>query len=675
MRLQTPLALLATGAIVSAAPQRYGGQNAQQPFLPDLSTDDFETIQAAFKIPFEGTSERPSPPGNARFGQDEEDTVSIPSPFPRHPPAPVIDFSHLTILEIVNASLVHHHKHEHDGFAPTVIDEHDPAHLPLHKLAWLVNFSSDAQEYLQKDDITLLAPDDQALTPPRRRGGHGPDHHHHGGPRDAHKDDELSREHVPHVFHSEHLSPESLRELASEDNDGDDKDDKEKERRREIFRKIISYVGKYHVVPGRRQAHDLADSSTLATLLDDSRINVRPGLDWRPFPHPTIRFNVYVEKRGPTILAKNGVIHLVSGPLAPPFGPLNELFIFPQFFSSMTSDLQKVGLDEALAAPHAHQDTSDLEYAAVAEDLVDELVKEKGLEEYTVFAPSNLAYARVPTGILAGLHLPYPFAKKVLKYILAGHVVPNTVFFSDFYKNDTGSSSVHRFATSHETDVEVPLEWIHESPPPAREFGPKSFKTKEWRIPGFPGRPRDRDERGPPPPPPRGPRGERPPPPPKGPRGERPHPPHEHPGPGCRGNITHYELPTLLTADNANATLKVAVVSYRPGPGGKGPIKRSVVVFPVRPHHHEHDHDHHHEHERGPSDATFCPGRRDPFAPIKAVFADFPARAGAIHVLPRIIPPPLPPHHDSEHDKHSLNGLASEYERKKLRDALDRIFF
>lgn len=138
-------------------------------------------------------------------------------------------------------------------------------------------------------------------------------------------------------------------------------------------------------------------------------------------------------------------------------------------------------------------------------------------------------------------------------------------------------------------------------------------------MPTFPRRGRPAQ---PPPPPPS--------PPHKGPRGRPPFPPppkEEHPPGHPHANVTHYELPTLLTADNANATLKVAVVAYRLGPGDKGPVKRSVVVFPQRPEHH-HDH---HEHEHEDKEKMMCP-RQDPFSPIKAIFADFPARSGAIHV-------------------------------------------
>lgn len=151
-----------------------------------------------------------------------------------------------------------------------------------------------------------------------------------------------------------------------------------------------------HVLPGRRQGHDLAEVSTAATLIEDSRVNVRPGFDFLPFPHPTLKFNYYSSKRGPTVLAKNGIIHFVSAPLFPPFTPLNEIYLFPQYFSSLTSDIQRVGLAEPLLPSHDHSLEEEEESSSLVDELVDELMKEKGLKEFTIFAPGNFAFARVP---------------------------------------------------------------------------------------------------------------------------------------------------------------------------------------------------------------------------------------------------------------------------------------
>lgn len=80
------------------------------------------------------------------------DSVWPHLPVPPHHPPPVIDLSHLTILEIINASLHHHDHDKHhkmtggsDGPPPA-----DPSHLPLHRLAWLVNASTQAQQALDR---------------------------------------------------------------------------------------------------------------------------------------------------------------------------------------------------------------------------------------------------------------------------------------------------------------------------------------------------------------------------------------------------------------------------------------------------------------------------------------------------------------------------------------------
>lgn len=158
--MKVPLSLVLAAATAHAAPQLLNFQDSparldlEQP-LRELSTDDFGRVQEAIHDSFAPIEDRRRPSPAYRI--DESSPISSPQigfPHPPGGPPPTLDFSHLSILEIVNASLHRHHDHPHgegDSFSPTVIDEKDPAHLPLHRLAWLVNFSSDAQEYLQRD--------------------------------------------------------------------------------------------------------------------------------------------------------------------------------------------------------------------------------------------------------------------------------------------------------------------------------------------------------------------------------------------------------------------------------------------------------------------------------------------------------------------------------------------
>ncbi|GAA5896936.1 hypothetical protein JCM8208_006117 [Rhodotorula glutinis] len=626
--------------------------------LPDLSVDDFLAVEHSLTDSLKHAAAQV-----AHFvdsDSDDDNVAALPHP-PHHPlPPPVLDFSDYTILEIVNATYKKPHcepDHSDGGaFARKLRKglglggdkgndgEHKPSpeHLPLNHLAWLINFSPDAAALLEKDDITLLAPDNHALQNPHKRKDPGGKFANLGDvARDGPSTLFDSAAAPPHPFHSRELSPKKLAKLA----DSDDEDDDEKKR---LFKQIITYVGKYHVLKGKWHAHELADRSTLPTLMDESRVRVEPTLDLYPYPHPSLKFNSYAHKRGPTILARNGVIHLIGEPLLPPFGPVNQLFLAPKFFGLFTNAAQKVEMthkgDDSLLAQASVDDAllsgdlSDLDF----DDVLAELTDERKEKDFTVFVPSNFAFARLPLKVAAFLHSPFPFAKRALKYLLGYHVVPDLVFFTDYVKNGSSADVVAQYAVKTEVDVEVPLSWLA----PA-ELG------------GF----------------------------------EGPHPhPHPHPPPHApehppygRANVTHYVLPTLLTEINPNATLKVAVISHRFL--GKGPVRREIIIFPSLPPHHDHDHDHkhEHEHEHEHDDHVSAPYRRFGCGhehdgpprphPVKVAYTDLPVRAGAVHVLGTqfLLPPP------PSHDKH-LRALAeaagfgfSKAEAKKVGKLLARM--
>ncbi|GAA5999059.1 fasciclin domain-containing protein [Rhodotorula paludigena] len=628
---------------------------ASQHRLADLTVDDFHAVQHAFAEAYEGAVDEAKNVVHDTFGLVHAEEDDEPH-HPTHPlPPPVLDFRDYTVLEIVNASYHKHHDGgEHEGlrnggflrklrkglgFTLDGIEPHKPKpeDLPFSHLAWLLNFSPEAAKLLEQDDITLLAPDNHALTPPHKRREHGVHGPPHGPGRDrfaklsdavdaapqfVHPESPFARqlEAAPHPFHSREFSPKKLAKLA--ENEGDDHDEEKKR----LFRMIIAYFGRYHILPGKYHPKELADRSTIATSLNATRVRVEPSIDFFPFPHPTLKFNGYARKVGPTILAKNGVIFGLNEPLVPPLGPLNQLFLTPRFFSGLTNAIQKVDLDDVLL-PHRDVDVSDLvddaDVSPMVEGLIQEIAGEHGVKEFTVFAPSNWAFGRLPLGVAAFLHSPLPFAKKVLKYLLAYHVVPDITFYSDFFKNDT---AVQQYRVKEEIDVEVPHAWLS----PAHE--------------------------GPHPPP------------------HTPEPPHVP-----RANVTHYVLPTLLTHFNANATLKIGVVSYRIL--GKGPIRREILVFPT------HGPDHHHEGGDKPTHffRKLGGGEGDMPKPqiVKVAYPDVPARAGAIHVLGSkfLLPPPPAHKHDGEkdeYDEEELSLLSSQFdftkkEAKKLRKTLFKL--
>ncbi|SCV74284.1 BQ2448_6716 [Microbotryum intermedium] len=622
---------------------------------------------------------------------NSESAASPPWPKlpPHHPPA-YLDFSNYTINEILNATL-HHHHDDHAGQlgrdsqrrgaddgddlggAPHAHPHHeDPAFLPLHRLAWLVNRSSDALASLDKKGITLLAPDDRALTPPHRRGGgeHAP--RRRGPCRQDDKtqgsetaqargqgaesaelqedDDELTAQPLVHpIYHVQRslrqldVSTE-LRDSGSDSDNGDDGDDHENQR--QPFEHIIAYILKYHTLPSELGEWELASSSTVETSLNTSRVKVETSFALFPHPYRTIKFNGYASKKL-TVKAKNGLIHLIGAPLLPPLSPLNGLFLFPQAFSTLTSDLQKVDLAESLLPHYHHSAEADLEEqepsasasSLLMDQLVDEIVKENNLTSYTIFSPTNSAFTQLGPKIVALLHSPFPISKRILKYILSCHVVPSVVFYSDFVGGAKPSKGLDQFIVSESHEVDVPFEWVMEEPRHLARSDPSALPD----LPKFPF-PRMPEHRGPPGAPGRGP------PPPLGNGGELDGP--HHPPPHHKANVTRYELPTLLTGENKNATLKVLSVAFRRF--GRGPIRRTVIVLPNHPSGHDHG-------EHGHADFTAyatvldpkqkpadCPHRRGPppAHPVKVFRTDVPARNGAIQVVNKLLRPPMP-HHDS----------------------------
>lgn len=103
---------------------------------------------------------------------------------------------------------------------------------------------------------------------------------------------------------------------------------------------------------------------------------------------------------------------------------MQTLFVLPQFFSTLTSGLQKVHVNVSTFGDHYHShhsgllETQDEETVSplvteVLQELVDEL---PGGTRYTVFAPVNAAFARL--GFKVNAFLFSPFGRRVLKDVL-----------------------------------------------------------------------------------------------------------------------------------------------------------------------------------------------------------------------------------------------------------------
>lgn len=401
-----------------------------------------------------------------------------PAP-PHGGPGEVIDLSKHTIWEILNYTLHHpgHHDHGHDhdhehqgGGGPDGGER--PRGPPLHKLAYVVNRTESIKEYLNDPNvaITLFAPDDEALTPPR---GHGPPSHHRpgGGDDDGH-----------HHHHRFDFSAETDDEEASAPldhpfyaMDGPDHHEPTDEEKRRFVKMLVTAILHYHIAPAEIAYSDLVDKQTIATSLNQTRdadipfrIRSSPKFQLLP-PAYNVKLNFYAGIReAPAIKAKNGLIYLLSAPLLPPLTALDQLLAFPVPFSTLTSAVQETELDVALAPwlhhhlEHKKPDGDDKSAASsfVAENLGDEasiafeVLKELVTEAvssdegpnlpnrpelkdlpFTIFAPTNLAFAKIPFGIRTFLFSP--FGRGYLKKLLSYHVVPQYIFHTDYQLNAT----------------------------------------------------------------------------------------------------------------------------------------------------------------------------------------------------------------------------------------------
>ncbi|OCF39311.1 hypothetical protein I317_06893 [Kwoniella heveanensis CBS 569] len=287
------------------------------------------------------------------------------------------------------------------------------------KLVKIIEFEGKAIDYLDDKDlqITFFAPNNDALTPPK--------HHHHDD------DDDSS---LAALLHNPSLTtlstvlenePSLLSVDEDDDNhhhhhDGDDDPDKKK-RRKEIFRKIAGKVLQYHGLTKPYTAQELAQNSTIATALraeDGSYggLHRRIRIDKHLVP-PSLKINFYAEVLVSDKKARNGIFHTLKYPLIPPGSILEELFLFPDTFSTLTSAVQKVHgqhfLDYSFDKEHSKPGKPRFHGAGLA----------------TNFSPTNKAFAALPEKLK--FFLFSPFGERALVKILAYHYIPHTLLLSE----------------------------------------------------------------------------------------------------------------------------------------------------------------------------------------------------------------------------------------------------
>jgi transforming growth factor-beta-induced protein len=180
----------------------------------------------------------------------------------------------------------------------------------------------------------------------------------------------------------------------------------------------------YHVIPGQVLAADVVtlDGQMADTALDGQQIAIKVDMG-----------NVYLNENTQVIItdieASNGVIHVIDSVLLPP-----------------SEDTAMDIVDTAVADGRF----STLVAAVQAAELVDTL---KGEGPYTVFAPTDEAFAALPEGTLETLLLPEN--KQQLTDILLYHVVPGKVMSADVAALSSGSTVLGKDVTIKVEDGKV----------------------------------------------------------------------------------------------------------------------------------------------------------------------------------------------------------------------------
>ena len=154
---------------------------------------------------------------------------------------------------------------------------------------------------------------------------------------------------------------------------------------------LLKSVLLYHVVPGSIMSSQAANDLTLDTAQGTSlRINV-----YTNYGKPTITVN------GKTVIkadvkASNGVIHFIDGVMLIPKGDLVDTLVADDRFSTLVAAVTAAGLVDTV----------------------------KNAEAFTIFAPTNDAFAKIPEETLNGLLAD----KEALTKVLLRHVAPGAVF-------------------------------------------------------------------------------------------------------------------------------------------------------------------------------------------------------------------------------------------------------
>ncbi|CAG8600110.1 11033_t:CDS:2 [Ambispora gerdemannii] len=171
---------------------------------------------------------------------------------------------------------------------------------------------------------------------------------------------------------------------------------------KEIIRKLILY----HVVPKTLCSYLVRTSRVLNSSY------IEPGLNDEP---QKLRVGVFWGNRVFINLAKvldfnsrasNGLLHTIGDVLLPPPNVLIESFLFPNYYSTFTSAIQKVGIADIFESDKA----------------------------FTAFIPTNAAFALLGQRTL--FRLFSPCGEKDLKKLLLNHISAELAYSSDWVVTD-----------------------------------------------------------------------------------------------------------------------------------------------------------------------------------------------------------------------------------------------
>ena len=186
------------------------------------------------------------------------------------------------------------------------------------------------------------------------------------------------------------------------------------------FEKILKHIPKNHTHPPKWLLKKLIEYHTIDSFYPALRVlthrtiptlfkahhgpnltqHIRVGAGLKG-----VNINFYAHPVFVDIFAANGVIHAIDSILLPPPPTYFILKIFPTVYSTFFQALHQTG---------------------VAKNFFPLL---KSVHSWTVFAPANIAWAKIPLKVTAWLFSPR--GHRILTKLVEYHISPNTTFYTD----------------------------------------------------------------------------------------------------------------------------------------------------------------------------------------------------------------------------------------------------